>query len=209
MARRKPTSFRSPFSSGRNPSATFAWDSRRPCCAIKSRRACISAGYWALGSVLLSTLLALLVSTHRARADRANFRATRPHFRGPVRRRAGGRARRRTGRGQHENRGNRKAVARRARNFQHVARKSRPGDERARGWLAALQRRRAAPCWSARPSKNFWAGVPTSCEAGAWRDFSGAASAARRAEDRRRSDRAGGREGSDARWKGRGRSESA
>ena len=57
---------------------------------------------------------------HLARADRAHLRATGPDFRRPVRPRAGRRARRRTRRGEHEDRRHRKAVARRARDFQHA-----------------------------------------------------------------------------------------
>ena len=100
----------------------------------------ISAGYWALGSVLLSTLLALLVSTIAlapigrisAQLDRISagqFDAE------PV-----------VGRGDELGAvstkivGHRKAIARRARNFQHPARKSRPGDGRPRGRAAAFQR---------------------------------------------------------------------
>ena len=62
MGRRKPTNSRSLSTWAPALSAKFASGFPPRCCATKFRRALISAGYWALGSVLLSTLLAFLVS---------------------------------------------------------------------------------------------------------------------------------------------------
>src|SRR5579875_154923 len=97
----------------------------------------ISAGYVALAFVVCSTLLAFGVSSFMlapvnrisAQLDRisaGHFDAEPVGARGP------------TGRSEHEDFGNRKAIAGRPRNFQHAAREPRSGDERAGGRAAAL-----------------------------------------------------------------------
>ena len=101
-------------------------------------------GAW-LGAVI--NFAGVFREPNLAGSYRTNLRAIGPHFRRAIRSRTGRAAKRRAGRGEHENHRHRKTIARRARNFQHAARKPRSGDERDRGRADTFQRAKAEPCW--------------------------------------------------------------
>ena len=128
----------------------------------RSRRRCVRRRCWRWPRCWISVLLAALVSSiSLAPLERISAQLDRIS-RGRIRPEAA-RGARRIRPGQHQDQPDRTAIARRARDFQHLAREPRSGSRRARGRAAAVHARRPRRDGQPRGGAISWACPPISC----------------------------------------------